>query len=185
MFKKATKAVKEVSETVIDSARSLGTSIYNASKEQGELAGLKIQKAASESTMQEFYAQIGKRYYDYINNSEGHEQFDVSEIVEQMQPELEKLRKINNLLLDKELKEKKLEEERIQKRAKETYEADKAQLDKALQMEIITQEEYDQKMALVQKKFDNHDQLRKIELQLQMGIIDREEYEEKVSAVLN
>lgn len=34
MFEKATKAVKEVGENVIDSAKNLGTSIYSTSKEQ-------------------------------------------------------------------------------------------------------------------------------------------------------
>lgn len=184
MLKKAAKTVIEVGETVLDTAKSIGNTIYNTSKEQGEITGLKLQKAGCEARLEEFYAQIGKRYCDYINNTEGHEQFNVEEIIEKMQPELEKIRKINAALLDREMKEKKAEEERLVQKAKEIYDADKAQLDKALKMNIITQEEYDKQMEVVQKKFDHYAQLRKIEIQRDMGIITQEEYEEKVKTIL-
>ena len=45
VFEKATKAVKEVGGNVIDSAKSIGNSIYSTSKEQRELAGMKVQKS--------------------------------------------------------------------------------------------------------------------------------------------
>ena len=185
MFEKATKAVKEVGGNVIDSAKNIGTSIYSTSKEQGEIAGLKVQRSVLEKKLQESYAVIGKRYYEYINNSEGEDSFDVSDVIDKMQPEMEKIKEIDNTLLEKELIEKKLEEERRHKKALDAYESDKAQLDKALRMDILTQEEYDEKMVVVKKKYDNHEQLRKIEMQLQMGIIDREEYELKVNKVLS
>ena len=86
MFKKAAKTVIEVGETVLDTAKNIGNTIYSTSKEQGEITGLKLQKAGCEARLEEFYAQIGKRYCDYVNNSEGHEQFDVADVIDKMQP---------------------------------------------------------------------------------------------------
>lgn len=185
MFEKATKTVKEVGGNVIDSAKSIGTTIYSTSKEQSEIAGLKVQKSVIEKKLQESYASIGKRYFEYINDSEGQDSFDVSDIIEQMQPEIEKIKEIDNALLEKELNEKKMEEEKRHKKALDAYESDKGRLDRALELEIISQEEYDEKMVVVKKKYDNYEQLRKIDLQLQMGIIDREEHEMKINKILS
>ena len=63
MFGKATRAVKEVGENVFDSAKSIGNSIYSTSKEQSELAGMKVQKSVIEKRLEESYAKIGKRYF--------------------------------------------------------------------------------------------------------------------------
>lgn len=184
MFEKATKVVKEVGENVIDSARSLGTSIYSTSKEQSELAGIKVQKSVVEKKLQEYYAEIGKRYVDYMGHTDASEAFDVSDVVEAMQPELDKLAEIEAALEEKELNAKKMEEERRQKRAQDEFHEKKARLDKALSMDIISQEEYDNKLAAAQKKLDNYEQLRKIDIQLQMGIISQEEHSEKISQLL-
>ena len=55
---------------------------------------------------------------------------------------------------------------------------------KTFEMEIIEQDEYEAKLAVVQKKYDNYDQLRKVDMQLQMGIINEEEHAEKVKNIL-
>ena len=57
-------------------------------------------------------------------------------------------------------------------------------LDKALEMDIISTEEYEEKLARAQKRLDNFEALKKVELQYQMDIISREEYEEKIRAIL-
>lgn len=44
MFGRATKIVKEVGENMIDSAKTLGTSIYCTSKEQSEIASTTLRK---------------------------------------------------------------------------------------------------------------------------------------------
>ena len=184
MFGKATRAVKEVGENVFGSAKSIGNSIYSTSKEQSELAGMKVQKSVIEKRLEESYAKIGKRYVEYMNVSDASEAFDISDILEVMQPDLDKLSEIVATLQEKEIEAKKEEEEKRQKKALDEYEAQKAKLDKALEMEIIEQDEYEAKLAVVQKKYDNYDQLRKIDMQLQMGIINEEEHAEKVNNIL-
>ena len=184
MFEKATKAVKNAGESVIDSAKNIGSSIYSSTKEQRELAGLKVQKSVIERKLQDSYAQIGKRYVEYTANSNADTAFDVSDILDEMQPNLDKLAEIEELTAEKEVNIKKGEEERLRKKAQDEYDSEKAKLDKALEMDIISQEEYSEKMLVVQRKLDNYDQIRKIELQLQMGIITREEYHEKINNLL-
>ncbi len=184
MFEKATKAVKEVGGTMFDSAKNLGTSIYSLSKEQSELAGLKVQKSVIEKKLQESYAEIGKRYVEYITTSDAEEAFDVSDVIAAMQPELDKLEEIAGAVAQREINSKREEEEKQQKKARDTYDAEKAKLDKALEMDIISPEEYDEKMTVVQKKFDNYVQLGKIDMQLQMGIISEDEYTTKIDNIL-
>lgn len=184
MFEKTTKAVKEAGKTVVDSAKGLGNSIYYTSKEQGELAGMKVQKSVIEKRLLNSYAEIGKKYVEYITRAQGVEAFDVSDIIEAMKPDLDKLEEIKSAAAEKEAAARKEEEERRQKKAWEEFEAKKAKLDKAFEMDILTQEEYDEKLSMAQKKLDNYDMLRKIEMQLQMGIISNDEYREKVENLL-
>lgn len=184
MFEKATKAVKSAGESVIGSAKNIGNTIYSSTKEQRELAGLKVQKSVIERKLQDSYAEIGKRYVEYTTNSNGETAFDVSDILDEMQPNLEKIAEIDESVAEKELNIKKEEEARIQKRAQDEYDSEKAKLDKALEMDIISQGEYSEKMLVVQRKFDNYEQIRKIEMQLQMGIITKEEYHEKINNLL-
>jgi len=184
MFEKATKAVKNAGESVIGSAKNIGNTIYTSTKEQREFAGLKVQKSVIERKLQDSYAEIGKRYVEYTANSNGEAAFDVSDILDGMQSELEKIAEIDELIAEKELNIKKEEEARVQKKAQEEYDSEKAKLDRALEMDIISQGEYSEKMRIVQRKFDNREQIRKIELQLQMGIISREEYHDKINNLL-
>ncbi len=185
MFEKATKAVKEVGENVIDSAKNIGNSIYSVSKEQSELASMKLQKSSIEKKLDDAYSKIGKKYVEYIKELEGEAPLDISEILDEMRPDLDKIDEINNALAEKELAAKKEEEEKILKKASDEYNDQKEKLDKALALEIISDEEYAEKLAKVQKKYDNFEQLRKYDMQLQMEIITEEEYKEKVDTLLN
>lgn len=184
MFEKTTKAVKVVGESVFDSAKNLGNIIYTSSKEQSELAGMKVQKSVIEKRLHDSYAEIGKKYVEYITKAEAEEIFDVADIIESMKPDLEKLDEIAASVAEKELNAKKVEEERRQKKAQEEFETEKAKLDKALEIDVISQEEYDEKIAIVQKKLDNYEQLRRIEKQLEMDIISVEEYHTKIDNLL-
>lgn len=184
MFEKTTKVVKEVGGSVFDSAKNLGSSIYVTSKEQSKLAGIKVQKSVVEKRLMESYAEIGKRYVAYISGANADEAFDVSEIMEAMRPDLEKLAEIEDEIAEKTLNARREEEQRQRRKAQEEFDSEKNKLDKALSMEIISREEYDEKVAVIQKKLDNYDQIRKIEMQLQMGIISSDEYEAKISQLL-
>ncbi len=178
------KTVKSVGESVISSAKSVGTSIYSSTKEQSELASLNVQKSVIEMNLNSTYAEIGKKYVEYVRTCQGGDIFNVRELLESIQPDLEKLEEINGQIELKQAEIKQATEEKQKKKAFTVFEAEKTKLDKALELDIITAEEYKVKLDNAQKKLDNYELLRKIEMQLEMGIITREEYDTKVKSVL-
>lgn len=184
LFEQATKVAKEVGSSVVDSAKNIGNTIYSSTKEQSEIANLKIQKSSLSKKLQDSYAEIGKRYVKFTKTAEAGELFDASDLLQAMQADLDKMSEIDAAIEEKNLTAKKDEEEKLQRKAEDEYLAAKEKLDKALAMDIITKDEYDEKMIPIQKKFDNHVQLRKYDMQLQMGIITAEEYDQKVADLL-
>ncbi len=184
MFEKATKAAKNMGDSVINSAKSIGTTLYSSTKEQSELASLNIQKSVIDKRLAESYQEIGKRYVAYVDACEGDTAFAVEDILEKMRPDLEKAAEIRTQIAEKEQQIRQDKEDRLKKKAQEEFETEKKKLDKALDLEILTPEEYEIKLSSAQKKLDHYDTLRKIQMQLEMGIITRTEYEEKVKSIL-
>ncbi len=173
LFDKTTRAVKEV-----------GSTIGNATREQTELANLKIQKAAIEKKLESKYAEIGKRYVTYISDTFQVGAFDVTDILDEMNPDLEKLSEIVEQTTQKEQQVRQNSMERERKKAQEHFDSEKKKLDKARELDVISEEEYDEKLAKAMKKLENFDILKKIQMQYEMEIITREEYEEKVKNIL-
>lgn len=173
LFNKATKV-----------AKSVGDTIYSSTKEQSELAGLNVQAAVVEKKLNSYYAEIGKRYVEYISNCENEEAFNVDDIMENISPELDKLVDIKVSVEQKKEQIRQNNLERDKKKAKEEFDNIKRKLDKAIEMDIISADEYDEKLAAAQRKFENFDLLRKLEQQYKMDIITKEELDEKVKVIL-
>lgn len=185
MFEKAGRAAKNVSDTVISSAKNLGTSLYSTTKEQGELAGLNVQKAVVEKKLTESYTEIGKRYVEYIENCDTGAAFSVDEILEKMKEDLEKLSEIKASIAEKEQQLKQKNEEKLQKKAQEEFETEKKKLEKALELDVISEEEFEEKLDYARRKLENYDKIRRIEQQFSMGIISLVEFEEKMKKILS
>ncbi len=168
-FDRTTKVVREIG---------------NVTKEQTELANLKIQKAAVEKKLESLYAEIGKRYVAYIADSFRTTPFDVSDILDAINPDLEKVSEITEQISQKDQQVRQHSIEKDRKKALDQFESERRKLDKARDLDVITYEEYEEKLAKAQKKFDNFEMLKKIQMQYEMDIITREEYEEKVRNVL-
>lgn len=168
-FDKTSKVVKEIS---------------NVTKEQTELANLKIQKAAIEKKLENQYAEIGKRYVAYIADSFRTTPFDVSDILDAINPDLEKVAEIADQISQKDQQVRQHSMEKDRKKALDVLENEKRKLDRARDLDVITAEEYAEKLEKAQKKFDNFETLKKIQIQYEMDIITKEEYEEKVKNVL-
>lgn len=179
-FDKATKVAKEVGNSVV----SVGNTIGNVTREQTEVANMKIQRAAIEKKLESRYAEIGKRYVEYLENPYQYDTFDVSDIIDQIKPELEKIAEIDAQLEQREQQIRQNNLEKDRKKAQDQFDAEKKKLDRAKELEVVTEEEYSEKLAKAQKKLENFETLRKIELQYQMDIISKEEYEEKVKSIL-
>lgn len=168
-FDRTTKVVREIG---------------NVTKEQTELANLKIQKAAVEKKLESQYAEIGKRYVAYIADSFRTTPFDVSDILDAINPDLEKVSEITEQISQKDQQVRQHSIEKDRKKALDQFESERRKLDKARDLDVITYEEYEEKLAKAQKKFDNFEMLKKIQMQYEMDIITKEEYEDKVRNVL-
>ena len=70
------------------------------------------------------------------------------------------------------------------KKAEDEFNAVKQKLDKAFALDILTAQEYNDKLEAAQKRLDNYDLLKKVEMQLSMGIISKAECDEKVKKIL-
>lgn len=183
LFDKATKVAKNVGDNVISSVKSVSSNIYSSTKEQSELAGLRVQGAVIKKRLSSYYTEIGERYVDYVTKGSAENAFNVDDIMEKVQSELDELTDIQILIAEKEDMIKKNNLEKEKKKAEDEYEAVKSRLDKALELDIISQREYENKLAAAQRKLENYDELRKVKLQYEMDIITREEYDEKVKAL--
>ena len=169
---------------IFDKTSKVVMEISNVTKEQTELANLKIQKAAIEKKLENQYAEIGKRYVAYIADSFRTTPFDVSDILDAINPDLEKVADIADQISQKDQQVRQHSIEKDRKKALEVLENEKRKLDRARDLDVITAEEYAEKLEKAQKKYDNFETLKKIQLQYEMDIITKEEYEEKVRKVL-
>lgn len=184
LFDKAVQKAKEVGNNVASTAVNVGNSIRSTTKEQTELAGLKLQKSTIDKKLENLYAQIGRAYVNYVNAYDTETLFDVNDIIEKMKPELEQMDKIDVRIKELEEQIKQNNYERYAKRAEEQFEAEKEKLDKALSMDIIPEYEYQEKLAYAQKKLDYFEEIRKIDLQYEMNIISKKEHDQKIDEIL-
>ena len=111
--------------------------------------------------------------------------FDVSDFLTIIKQDQAKKKELENQLAEVEKRAKQNTLLREKTKAEESFEQDKGVLDKALAMEIISKEEYEQKLNIARKKVENFEEIKKIEQQFEMGIITKEEKDEKINAILN
>ena len=90
--------------------------------------------------------------------------------LEQQQIELEKRMKQNNILREK-------------AKAEQEFQEEKTKLDRALAMDVISQDEYNYKISIARKRVDNFEEIRRIEQQCEMGIITPEERNARIEAL--
>lgn len=111
--------------------------------------------------------------------------FDVSDFLTIIKQDQTKKKELENQLAEVEKRAKQNTLLREKTKAEESFEQEKGVLDKALAMEIISKEEYEQKLNIAKKKVENFEEIKKIEQQFEMGIITKEEKDEKINAILN
>lgn len=111
--------------------------------------------------------------------------FDVSDFLTIIKQDQAKKKELENQLAEVEKRAKQNALIREKTKAEEAFEQEKGVLDKALDMEILSKEEYEQKLNIARKKVENFEEIKKIEQQFEMGIITKEEKDEKINALLN
>ena len=180
LFDKVSRTAASVGQSTLNSASKVGSNIGVAAQDQSELAGLKMQLNAVNQELDASYVQIGRKYDDYVVASGEMPGIDVASILKLMEPKLEQKNELQAKIvaLEKKIKDQNILREREAAEAEFIREKDK--LDKALQMDVISQAEYDTKIVIARKKLDNFEEIKRVEKQLDMKLITREEFEAKM-----
>lgn len=185
LFDKVVQTGKNIGNAATSVATSVGSSAMTSAKEQTELTGLKAEVNVIEKELDASYALIGKRYVDYVVASGEMPGIDVSDLLKLMDPKLERKQELEQKIIELEKKIKEQGVLREKQQAQAEFDAEKSKLDKALGMGILDQVDYDSKVAVLQKKLDNFEIIRKLDQQVDMGIITKEEKEAKLFEIFN
>lgn len=185
LFDKVTKTTANIGRSVVSSAAGVGSAAKVAVQEQQELVSLRSQLNVIQKELDASYVQIGRKYVEYVLESGEMPGIDVSDLLKLMDPQLSRQQELEKEIIrvEKEIKEKTAI--RDKKQAEEDFLAEKKKLDKALAMEVLTQEEYDVRLAIAKKKVEHFEEIRRIEQQADMGLISKEEKLERINALLN
>lgn len=175
MFDKLQKTAKSVGTSMAKTAGKVGSNAAVATQEQTELVSLRSQINVINQDLDAAYTQIGRKYVNYVIETGEMPGVDVSDVLKMIDPKMTKKQELEKRIieLEKEIKQKTVLQEKME--AEEVFLAEKQKLDKALGMELLTQEEYEEKLSIARKRVDNFEAIRKVEQQEEMGLITAEE----------
>lgn len=168
-------------------ASQVGTAVGKAvdktgtyAKNAAEITSLKMELGSIEQEFEHLYMIVGKKYVDFLIETDADSVIDIEREMRTILPKLERKAELENKIneLEKADKQNQIMEELHE--AQEEYEKQKRKLDQALQMDVITQEEYNQKLLKFKNKVDNFQEIRRVQTQYDMGIIDKTEYKNKM-----
>ena len=180
LFDKVTKTAESLGKSAMGTAANVGSSVGAAAQDQSELAGLKMQVNVIEQELDASYLQIGRKYVEYVIATSDMPGIDVSDVLKLMEPKLERKSDLEKQIIELEKKIKDAAVLREKQAVEAEFLAEKAKLDKALAMDVLSQEEYDVKIASAKKKVDNFEEIRRVEKQFDMKLITREERDAKI-----
>lgn len=180
LFDKVAKTATNVGISALNTASNVGSTVGVAAQDQSELASLKMQVNVIDQELDSSFVQIGRRYVDYVVASGEMPGIDVSDILKLINPKMEQKQELEKKIIALEKKIKDNAVLREKQMAEQAYLDEKSKLDKALAMDVISQDEYDAKLAVAKKKYDNFEQIRKVEQQYDMKLISKEERDAKI-----
>lgn len=180
LFDKVVKTATTMGKSALNAASNVGSTVGVAAQDQSELAALKMQVNVIEQELDSSFVQIGRRYVDYVVSSGEMPGIDVSDILKLIDPKMSQKQELEKQIIALEKKIKDNAVLREKQLAEQSYLDEKAKLDKALAMDIISQDEYNAKVATAKKKYDNFELIRKVEQQYDMALISKEERDAKI-----
>lgn len=168
---------EDVAETVDEAKEEAAAETIDEVKAEDTAETIDEEKEASEEPAEDKVAEESDEDEEPV--------FDVSDFLTIIKQDQAKKKELENQLAEVEKRAKQNTLLREKTKAEESFEQEKGVLDKALAMEIISKEEYEQKLNIARKKVENFEEIKKIEQQFEMGIITKEEKDEKINAILN
>ena len=185
----SSEVIDEVKEEAIDEVKAEAAETVDEAKE--EAADETIDEVKAEDTAEtideekEVSEEPAEDKVAEESDEDEEPVFDVSDFLTIIKQDQAKKKELENQLAEVEKRAKQNTLLREKTKAEESFEQEKGVLDKALAMEIISKEDYEQKLNIARKKVENFEEIKKIEQQFEMGIITKEEKDEKINAILN
>lgn len=179
-FDKVTKTATNIGKSAMNTAANVGSTAGVAAQDQSELAALKMQVNVIQQELDASYTLIGRKYVDYVISSGEMPGIDISDTLKLIDPKLTQKDELEKQIIELEKKIKNNAILREKQAAEEEFLQEKERLDKALAMEVLSQDEYNIKLAIAQKKVDNFELIRKIDQQYDMKLITKEEHDAKI-----
>lgn len=174
-FDKALSVAKSVGSQAATTVATAGSELGTAAKDQAAITALKMEMSGIEEEMNAAYVQVGKKYIDYVIASGEMPGVDVSDILKILDPKMTRIEEIKKEIVQLEKKMKDGDLLREKQKAEQDFQEEKAKLDKALAMDLISEDEYNQKINVARKKVDNFEEIRKIEQKYDLGLITIDE----------
>lgn len=153
-------------------------------KEKMNISKLENEKKGLENEINLAYMQIGKKFVEVAIATNEMQDIGVSDVLQMLDPKLSRKKEIEIEIMEIEKKIK--DQQVIQEKAKviQEFEIEKEKLEKAVNMDIISRDEYEERLRIISKKMDNFEEIRKIEKQYEIGIISLGEKEMKIKELM-
>ncbi len=176
IFDRALNALGNAGNNMSMGAANTGAKMGTTAQDSSEIVALKMQIGTLNQELDATYSVIGRRYVQYVIEKGEMPGIDVSDMLKMMEPKLERLKELERKLIEAEKRVKDIDILRAKERAEHEFYNEKNVLDRALAMDVLTQEEYNKRLAVARKKLDNFEEIRRVRSQLEMGLISREEF---------
>ena len=185
MFDRIKSTASGVASSVAKGTGTLAGKATVEAKEQAKILAVKADIAAVQSEIDVGYIAIGKLYVEKLLEGVEISDFGAGETLKLLEPKLEKKMNLEKELveLEKALDESMLLQEKAVLEAE--YEQQKAKLDKAKAMGVISDSDYNEKLAQAHKKVDHFSDIRMLKKQKELGIITEAEMKQKIDALLS
>ena len=174
---------EQISSLAAKGAAMIASAPFQKQEDSQEKKRLRTQMDALQKELDKQYADLGKQYVDSLSDGSASKN-DMDTAVQMIRQKKESLSKLEKELMEI---EKSTINNRIfaeKQQALETFNAELAKLEKAVSMEVMSQEEFTEKRSALQRRMDNFEAIKRIEIQQEMGIITREEKDRKIAQLV-
>ncbi|MGL4865713.1 MAG: hypothetical protein ACRCZR_05800 [Cetobacterium sp.] len=187
LFNKLKTVGKTLGKTAEGLADTISTNMAEANSlvvEKTKITKLESEKKGLDNEINLAYMQIGKKFVELAIETNEMQDIGVMDILQMLDPKLSRKKEIEKEIVEIEKKIK--DQQVIQEKSKviQEYELEKEKLEKAFNMEIITRNEYDEKLNSISKRIENFEEIRRVEKQYEMGIISLKEKEDKMKKLI-
>lgn len=176
--------IDELMNATIESLSKAATNAFSTaiitSQDNTKVNNIQIELTEINVELEETYSLIGKKYVEYVSETIDMTEIDVKDLLKILKSKIEKKNEMETELIeiDKRVKEQAITQEK--EKFENEFKRQKDTLDKAKDMEIISKDEYNEKLRQYTKKRNNFQAIRNARKQYEFGIISYEELQMKL-----